>query len=394
MASNMMMDFLVRRFIKDYENVENAKVRTAYGMLAGITGICCNLLLFGGKLFAGLVVNSISVMADAFNNLSDAGSSFISLIGFVFSGKKPDLDHPFGHGRIEYLAGLGVSFLILLMGVELAKNSVQKILHPVSVQISTLSIAVLSASILVKLYMAYYNHAIGKKIRSATMAATATDSLSDAAATTVVLLAMLFLAVTGINIDGYCGILVAVFILAAGIGAAKETVSPLLGQAPDPEFVKEIKELVMQHEEVLGIHDMAVHDYGPGRVMVSLHAEVSGDGNIYELHDLIDQIERELKEKLHCETVIHMDPIDVGNEKTVEMKEERVKLVKAIDERLTIHDFRMVTGTTHHNMIFDVVIPADFKLSQEELKDIIQKKVWEKWPDYYVVIDVDTAYVY
>lgn len=333
-------------------------------------------------------------MADAFNNLSDAGSSFISLIGFVFSGKKPDLDHPFGHGRIEYLAGLGVSFLILLMGVELAKNSVQKILHPVSVQISTLSIAVLSASILVKLYMAYYNHAIGKKIRSATMAATATDSLSDAAATTVVLLAMLFLAVTGINIDGYCGILVAVFILTAGIGAAKETVSPLLGQAPDPEFVKEIKELVMQHEEVLGIHDMAVHDYGPGRVMVSLHAEVSGDGNIYELHDLIDRIERELKEKLHCETVIHMDPIDVGNVKTVEMKEEMVKLVKAIDERLTIHDFRMVTGTTHHNMIFDVVIPADFKLSQEELKDIIQKKVWEKWPDYYVVIDVDTAYVY
>lgn len=226
------------------------------------------------------------------------------------------------------------------------------------------------------------------------MAATATDSLSDAAATTVVLLAMLFLAVTGINIDGYCGILVAVFILAAGIGAAKETVSPLLGQAPDPEFVKEIKELVMQHEEVLGIHDMAVHDYGPGRVMVSLHAEVSGDGNIYELHDLIDRIERELKEKLHCETVIHMDPIDVGNVKTVEMKEEMVKLVKAIDERLTIHDFRMVTGTTHHNMIFDVVIPADFKLSQEELKDIIQKKVWEKWPDYYVVIDVDTAYVY
>ncbi len=333
-------------------------------------------------------------MADAFNNLSDAGSSFISLIGFVFSGKKPDLDHPFGHGRIEYLAGLGVSFLILLMGVELAKSSVQKILHPVSVQISALSIAVLLVSILVKLYMAYYNHAIGKKIRSATMTATATDSLSDAVATTVVLLAMLFLAVTGINIDGYCGILVAVFILAAGIGAAKETVSPLLGQAPDPEFVKEIKELVMQHEEVLGIHDMAVHDYGPGRVMVSLHAEVSGDGNIYELHDLIDRIERELKEKLHCETVIHMDPIDVGNEKTVEMKEEMVKLVKAIDERLTIHDFRMVTGTTHHNMIFDVVVPADFKLSQEELKDIVQKKVWEKWPDCYVVIDVDTAYVY
>lgn len=387
-----MITCLAKFWIRESDSEE--KKRRVYGTLGAVVGIFLNICLFTGKYLAGFFSGSIAIMADAFNNLSDAGSSFISLIGFVFSGKKPDLDHPFGHGRIEYLAGLGVSFLILLMGVELAKNSVQKILHPVSVQISTLSIAVLSASILVKLYMAYYNHAIGKKIRSATMAATATDSLSDATATTVVLLAMLFLAVTGINIDGYCGILVAVFILAAGIGAAKETVSPLLGQAPDPEFVKEIKELVMQHEEVLGIHDMAVHDYGPGRVMVSLHAEVSGDGNIYELHDLIDRIERELKEKLHCETVIHMDPIDVGNEKTVEMKEEMVKLVKAIDERLTIHDFRMVTGTTHHNMIFDVVIPADFKLSQEELKDIIQKKVWEKWPDYYVVIDVDTAYVY
>lgn len=387
-----MITCLAKFWIRESDSEE--KKRRVYGTLGAVVGIFLNICLFTGKYLAGFFSGSIAIMADAFNNLSDAGSSFISLIGFVFSGKKPDLDHPFGHGRIEYLAGLGVSFLILLMGVELAKNSVQKILHPVSVQISMLSIAVLSASILVKLYMAYYNHAIGKKIRSATMAATATDSLSDAAATTVVLLAMLFLAVTGINIDGYCGILVAVFILAAGIGAAKETVSPLLGQAPNPEFVKEIKELVMQHEEVLGIHDMAVHDYGPGRVMVSLHAEVSGDGNIYELHDLIDRIERELKEKLHCETVIHMDPIDVGNEKTVEMKEEMVKLVKAIDERLTIHDFRMVTGTTHHNMIFDVVIPADFKLSQEELKDIIQKKVWEKWPDYYVVIDVDTAYVY
>lgn len=387
-----MITCLAKFWIRESDSEE--KKRRVYGTLGAVVGIFLNICLFTGKYLAGFLSGSIAIMADAFNNLSDAGSSFISLIGFVFSGKKPDLDHPFGHGRIEYLAGLGVSFLILLMGVELAKNSVQKILHPVSVQISTLSIAVLSASILVKLYMAYYNHAIGKKIKSATMAATATDSLSDAAATTVVLLAMLFLSVTGINIDGYCGILVAVFILAAGIGAAKETVSPLLGQAPDPEFVKEIKELVMQHEEVLGIHDMAVHDYGPGRVMVSLHAEVAGDGNIYELHDLIDRIERELKEKLHCETVIHMDPIDVGNEKTVEMKEEMVKLVKAIDERLTIHDFRMVTGTTHHNMIFDVVIPADFKLSQEELKDIIQKKVWEKWPDYYVVIDVDTAYVY
>ena len=257
------------------------------------------------------------------------------------------------------------------MGAELAKNSVQKILHPVSVQISTLSIAVLSASILVKLYMAYYNHAIGKKIRSATMAATATDSLSDAVATTVVLLAMLFLAVTGINIDGYCGILVAVFILAAGIGAAKETVSPLLGQAPDPEFVKEIKELVMQHEEVLGIHDMAVHDYGPGRVMVSLHAEVSGDGNIYELHDLIDRIERELKEKLHCETVIHMDPIDINNAYVNALREQTDGVLRQIDGQLTMHDFRVVDGKHQINLIFDVVVP--FSYDEDAKRDLLMK---------------------
>ena len=321
------------------------------------------------------------------------------MIGFKLSGRKPDPDHPFGHGRIEYLAGLGVSFLILLMGVELAKNSVQKILHPVSVQISTLSIAVLSASILVKLYMAYYNHAIGKKIRSATMAATATDSLSDAAATTVVLLAMLFLAVTGINIDGYCGILVAVFILAAGIGAAKETVSPLLGQAPNPEFVKEIKELVMQHEEVLGIHDMAVHDYGPGRVMVSLHAEVSGDGNIYELHDLIDQIEFSLRKELNCEPVIHMDPIVDDDEETNAAKARITEIIESLNkdsrknENVQFHDFRMVKGSTHSNLIFDVAAPFECKLTNVEITNLLKERIRNMDDgNYCAVIQIDRVY--
>ena len=382
-----MITCLAKFWIRESDSEE--KKRRVYGTLGAVVGIFLNICLFTGKYLAGFFSGSIAIMADAFNNLSDAGSSFISLIGFVFSGKKPDLDHPFGHGRIEYLAGLGVSFLILLMGVELAKNSVQKILHPVSVQISMLSIAVLSASILVKLYMAYYNHAIGKKIRSATMAATATDSLSDAAATTVVLLAMLFLAVTGINIDGYCGILVAVFILAAGIGAAKETVSPLLGQAPDPEFVKEIKELVMQHEEVLGIHDMAVHDYGPGRVMVSLHAEVSGDGNIYELHDLIDRIERELKEKLHCETVIHMDPIWASDEESLTMKKEMEEDLKLMDPGLSLHDFRMVRCTGHIRLFFDIQEPYSCRIDEKELIERLQRHVKENHPGVELVICVD-----
>ena len=387
-----MITFFSKFFIR--EKQDKVKMRQEYGVLCGVVGILLNILLFIGKFIAGTISHSIAITADAINNLSDAGSSFVTLIGFKLAGAKPDPEHPFGHGRIEYLAGLGVSFLILLMGVELAKNSVQKILHPVSVQISTLSIAVLSASILVKLYMAYYNHAIGKKIRSATMAATATDSLSDAAATTVVLLAMLFLAVTGINIDGYCGILVAVFILAAGIGAAKETVSPLLGQAPDPEFVKEIKELVMQHEEVLGIHDMAVHDYGPGRKMISLHAEVPAEGNILELHDVIDNIENELRRTLGCEATIHMDPIVTSDEHVSETKSAVSSLIKAIDKDLSIHDFRMVVGETHTNLIFDILAPFGFRLSDEELLTEVLQAVREHFGEnYYVVTKVDHSYI-
>lgn len=380
-----MVTILAKIFVKD----DN---RQAYGTLCSIWGIVLNVFLFGGKYLAGFLSGSIAIMADAFNNLSDAGSSFITLIGFLFAGKEADADHPFGHGRIEYLSGLAVAFLIMLMGVELGKSSWQKILHPEHVQLSAVSVGILIVSILVKLYMAYYNRSIGKKIASKAMEATATDSMSDAIATGVVLLAMLFLHFTKINIDGYCGMLVAILILIAGINAAKDTISPLLGQAPEPEFVKEIETIVMSHEEVVGIHDLIVHDYGPGRVMISLHAEVPGDGDIFKLHDTIDVIERELEQKLKCEATIHMDPIDTNNEAVSQRRAEVAALIDAMGEGLSIHDFRMVVGDTHTNLIFDVVVPIGYKKSEKELKDNIEQAVQKKWPECFTVIKVDRAY--
>ena len=386
-----MVTLLAKLFIKK-EKKEEQQIRKAYGTLCSILGIFLNVCLFAGKYIAGFMSGSIAIMADAFNNLSDAGSSFITLIGFVFAGKKPDSDHPFGHGRIEYLSGLGVAFLIMLMGVELGKSSFHKILHPEAVQLSAVSVGILIASILVKLYMAYYNSRIGKKISSKAMTATATDSMSDALSTTVVLLAMLFLHFTNINIDGWCGMVVALLILYAGFEAAKDTISPLLGQAPEQEFVNEIEEIVMAHEEVVGIHDLIVHDYGPGRVMISLHAEVPGDGDIFVLHDVIDLIERELEEKLHCDATIHMDPIDTNNEAVAQRKAEVVALIDAMEEELSIHDFRMVVGNTHTNLIFDVVVPVGYKKSEEKLTAEIEQRVQEKWPECFTVIKVDHAY--
>ena len=386
-----MVTILSKIFISKQGKKED-QIRKAYGTLCSVLGIFLNIFLFVGKYVAGFVSGSIAIMADAFNNLSDAGSSFITLIGFIFAGKKPDSDHPFGHGRIEYLSGLGVAFLIMLMGVELMKSSVKKIMHPEAVEISALSVGILVVSILVKLYMAYYNKKVGKQINSGAMLATSTDSLSDAVSTTVVLLAMLFLHFTKINIDGYCGVLVALFILVAGFEAAKDTVSPLLGQAPEPEFVERIESIVTAHEEVVGIHDLIVHDYGPGRRIISLHAEVPGNGDIYELHDVIDLIERELEQELHCDATIHMDPIDTDNEAVAEKKAAVVALIDSMQEGMTIHDFRMVVGTTHTNLIFDVVVPVGYKKTGDTLKKQIEQLVQEKWPDCFTVIKVDYAY--
>ena len=388
-----MIKLLTKLFIKDHENVTNAAVRRAYGTMCSLYGIFLNLLLFAGKYIAGLISGSVAITADAFNNLSDAGSSIITLLGFAIAGKKPDPDHPFGHGRAEYLAGLVLSGVIILMGFELVKSSFEKILHPEPISSGLLPAVILVCSILVKFYMCLYNRSVGKKINSAAMQATATDSLSDSIATTVVLLSMGISYFFHVNIDGYAGLLVAVFIIYAGFNAAKDTVSPLLGQAPDPEFVQQVADIVTAHPEVVGIHDLAVHDYGPGRVMVSLHAEVSGDGNIFDLHDAIDTAETELKEQLGCIATIHMDPIEADDTEVSRMRQAVADKLKELDDVISIHDFRMVPGPTHTNLIFDAVVPADYKKSDEELAASIRQHIHQTWPDRYAVVNIDHSYI-
>jgi len=389
-----MVRLLAKLAIKNSEDISAPEVRQAYGMLCGVVGVCLNILLFVGKFLAGTLSRSVSITADAFNNLSDAASSVVMLIGFKMAGAEPDPGHPFGHGRIEYISGLIVSGAILIMAFELVKSSVEKIINPEEVEYSTLALVILVISIAVKLYMCFYNRSIGKKVDSAAMRATATDSLSDSIATCVVLIAAIIGKLTDLQIDGYCGVLVGIFIFIAGITAARDTLNPLLGQPPEPEFVEKIKTLVMAHPEVLGIHDMIVHDYGPGRQMVSLHAEVPAEGDILKLHDAIDNIEHELKRELRCDAVIHMDPVVTMDEQVQAMKEKTVSLVHAIDPNIGIHDFRVVAGPTHVNLIFDVLVPFKYPMVDQQLEEAIQEKVRDGLGEtYFCAINVDKGYV-
>lgn len=388
-----MIELLSRIFIKNRDKVNDPAVRRAYGTLCSVYGIFLNVLLFAGKYFAGVLSGSVAIVADAFNNLSDAGSSVISLLGFAIAGKKPDLDHPFGHGRAEYLAGLLLSALIVVMGVELGKSSIEKIISPEPVEAALLPALILLASILVKFYMSLYNKAMGKKINSPSMEATATDSLSDCIATTVVLLSMGISYFFHVNVDGWAGLLVAAFIIFAGYNAMRDTLSPLLGKAPDPELVKEIEKTALSHPEIVGIHDLIIHDYGPGRGFVSLHAEVNGKGEIFELHDAVDQAEREIREKFGILATIHMDPIDCDNEQLNQLRDAVADKLTEIDPRIKIHDFRMVPGPTHTNLIFDALVPADLKTTDGELSKRIAELVHRSWKKYYAVVDIDRSYV-
>lgn len=387
-----MITFLSHIFIKDMEDVTNPKVRQSYGTLCGAVGILLNILLFAGKFIAGTISHSIAITADAFNNLSDAGSSIITLIGFRMAGQKPDSDHPFGHGRIEYISGLLVAVIIILMAYELFETSIQKIFNPEPLTFSPLVVTILIISILVKCYMAFYNRKVGHKINSSAMFAIAKDSLSDTIATSVVLIATLVSHFTQIQIDACCGVMVALFIFYAGYSAAKDTISPLLGQAPDPEFVQQINDIVMSYEGIIGLHDLIVHNYGPGRVLISLHAEVPADGDILTLHDMIDLIEHHLRSALHCEAVIHMDPVCVGDKETERLKGLVLGYLAEIDETITLHDFRIVIGPTHTNVIFDVVVPYKFKYSDSELVTIISNRILQENPNHFAVIDVDKKY--
>ena len=388
-----MIELLSHWLIRNRENTGDPAVRLAYGRLCGLVGIGLNLLLFGGKLFAGTVSGSVAVTADAFNNLSDAASSIIGFVGVRMAEKPADEEHPFGHGRMEYISGLLVSVAILVMGFELIGSSIGKLRSPEPIESSALVFGILIASILVKLYMFFYNHSLSKKIESAAMKATSVDSLSDTVATTLVLIATLISKYTGLLLDGWFGILVGLFILYTGGSTLKETIDLLLGQPPKQEFIDEVKEIVLGHSMVHGVHDLIVHDYGPGRVMISLHAEVDVNGDIQDIHEQIDHIEHELQEKLHCSATIHMDPIVTDDKEVLAMKAKVEEMVHFLDESFSMHDFRMVRGSTRTNLIFDVEVPRKTSYTDNEIVNWLKERIHElPGSKYFAVIQIDHEY--
>ena len=388
-----MLNAFLRKYIPDEASAGEPAVRRRCGALSGGVGIVLNLLLFGGKLATGLLTGAISVTADAFNNLSDAASSVATLVGFHLAGQKEDADHPFGHGRVEYLAGLVVSVLILLVGVELGKSSVEKIIHPEQTHLTILTAAILVVSVCVKLWLGWFNGALAKRLRSEALKATATDSRMDAVATGAVLLGLILSEISRYPLDGWVGVLVALLILKAGFDSAKATLDPLLGQAPDPEEVRAIEELILSHPPIDGIHDLVIHDYGPGRRMMSVHAEVPERADLMMVHDVIDHVERELRRRFGLEAVIHMDPVQTGNPLVDELRELTQRLAQEVEPSLTIHDFRITSGPLFTNLIFDLVLPFDVKLTEKEVKDALAEKLTAVDPSYRAVIDVDRTYV-
>lgn len=388
-----MTKFLIKLFVKNNADVTDPAVRGRYASLAAFTGIVLNLLLFAGKLTAGLLAASVAVVADAFNNMSDAGSAVVTLIGFRLALKPVDKGHPLGHGRLEYIAGFIVDLLIILVGAELFKSSFEKILLPSLPSVSVLTYALLSAAILIKLWLFFFYRKIGKLIDSSAIQASAFDSLSDTAATALVLISALVSKFTGLAIDGWAGILVASFILFTGFKAAKETIDLLLGTPPKPEFIEEIRNFVKGYPEVAGIHDLIVHDYGPGRKFISFHAEVPADSDINYAHDVIDCVERDMNEKFGCIVTIHLDPIEMNDARVQEMKKLAEESAAEIDPAFTIHDFRMTSGGKHVNMIFDLQVPSDSKMPTEEAAKRVAERISEKNPDCYAVIKAEHPFI-
>ncbi len=387
-----MTKLLIRLFVKDSDNVKDPVVRVRYGYLGSVTGIVLNVLLFAGKFIAGLLSGAISVTADAFNNLSDAGSSIMSLVGFKMAAQPADEEHPFGHGRMEYVSGLIISFLILLMGFELAQESVLKIISPKDIKFSWLTLWILAASVLVKLWMGLFNFTLGKKISSTSMKATAADSISDCISTSAVIVAMLVLYFAGVNIDSYIGLLVALFILYSGVKTFRESLTPLLGTKPDKEFVREITAKVESYEGIVGTHDLIVHDYGVGNLIISMHAEVPMQMDFNSAHELIDKVEDDLKKTYKCLVTIHMDPVAVNDEKTMAVKAQVAEIVRSIDERMTIHDFRMTDGKDRDNLIFDIVVPFGLKMTDAQVRENVSAKVSALDKAYCCVINIDKDY--
>lgn len=388
-----MTNLLIKLFVKDNGDPKDEKIRPKYAMLSSITGIVVNLFLSVFKLVIGIVTNSMSIISDALNNVTDTGSSIVTMIGFKLSQKEVDNEHPWGHGRMEYITAFIVDILIILVGVELLQNSVDKIIHPVMPTVNGVVIFLLVVAILVKLWLFVFYSKIAKKIDSSAIKATAYDSVSDCVSTFVVLFSSVISLIFGITIDGYVSILVAIFILITGVKALKETIDILLGSKPDKEFIDQINEFVKKYPMIAGIHDIMVHDYGPGRKIVSFHAEVPADANICEAHDIIDELEQHMLKKFKCITTIHMDPIVVNDAKINDARASVEKIVKEINEKYSIHDFRMTDGGKRINLIFDLVIPRDDKIDKENLKREIIEKIKKINTKYYVVFTIEHLFV-
>lgn len=388
-----MTGLLIKLFIKDKDNVQNVEVREKYGMLSSITGIIVNILLSIFKLIIGMFANSMAIISDGLNNISDAGSSVVTMLGFKMSQKKVDADHPWGHGRMEYISAFIVDILIILVGFELLQSSIEKIINPELPNVNYITIILLVVAILVKLWLFLFYNKIAKTISSNAIKGNAYDSISDSVSTFAVLISTLIAKFVGISIDGYVSLLVSAFILVTGFKAIKEIIDILLGMKPDPEFVKEIEQFAIKYETIQGIHDIMVHDYGPGRKIVSFHAEVPADSNICRAHDIIDQMEQDIFEKFGCITTIHMDPIVVDNEEINEMRRETERIVKSINEKFSIHDFRMTDGGERINLIFDLVIPTDEKIDVNETIEKIQTELHNQNNKYHAVIKPEYSYV-
>ena len=387
-----MTKFLVNRFIKNHEDVKNQKVREAYGVLSSWVGIACNILLFVAKFIIGTIANSISIISDGFNNLSDCASCVVTIFGYKMAAKPADKDHPFGHGRMEYLTSLVIAMVIMVVGVELFTGSIDKIIHPEDVRFSVVALVVLLISILIKLWMGLFNRKLGNKVESSVMLATSRDSLNDVLATTATLIALVASAFTDAPLDGIMGVVVSVMILISGFGIVKETVDELLGQPASPELVESLKELVDECHFSLGMHDLIIHSYGPGNLIGSVHIEVDGKENIMEIHDAIDELERNIYDELGVRMTIHMDPVETDNENLKMCKDMIEVILGEIDEELHFHDFRMVDGPSHTNLIFDIVVPHGCKLNDKQIKTAIDEKLLMREKKYYTVITFEKNY--
>ncbi len=388
-----MIDYIIQSFIKNHENVKDTSVREAYGKLGSIVGMLANVVLSISKILIGSIFNSISITADGVNNLSDAGSSVVTFIGFKISSKPADKDHPFGHARIEYLTGLIVGAIILLLGVELINSSIDKIRNPEATIFSWTMVFVLVISIIIKLWLSYFNLKLADKISSAAMKATAMDSRNDVISTAAVLVSLFVTKLTGLEIDGYMGILVALFILYSGYSILKDILNPLLGEMPDPDFIDKIENKILSYEGIINIHDLVVHNYGPNKYFATVHAEVDANQDILICHDLIDNIERDFAKDLDINLVIHLDPIITDDKEINQLRSMTDEIIKEIDKRLTMHDFRVVKGETHTNLIFDVVVPSGYEIKSSELVKKIEKAIKTKDEDYYAVVTIDKSYV-